>query len=318
MTEITAFDIRLLDRDLVERVLRDAIEPSLRLRELEWLSTFPPRIVLSADLVGGTSLIVKLAPEDEPHAFDAEAYQLNYLEERGLLHVPRVLRNLSESELGGRPCLILERLPGLEWGSTSSFLRTSDAASLERELGEMIGRLHCEEAPAFGEVLPGSTPSFHTWPQFYGRWWQKRIDDLLCTDRLTAPTRDAVSWIHSNLSLLLASSETPRLIHGALNASSVLCAGPERGARPWRVSGVLHPALAYGHPELDLAHLETHLGVGRSFFDAYRAHRTTDLGYARRKRVYFLYAALDKVRVHGQTQDILHAMDLVRQILRDS
>ena len=139
---------------------------------------------------------------------------------------------------------------------------------------------------------------------------------MLHSDRLDPPTVDAVAWIHGNLPRLLDSSDVPRLVHGNLGPTKILCAQREGQGGRWGVSGILDPGLLFAHCEVDLAGLELLATVDDVFFASYRKRKPVAEGYDLRKHIYMLYAVLDCVRLYGDTHYILDAMDRVREILR--
>jgi fructosamine-3-kinase len=295
-------------------MIRVDVDPGARVQSLTPLSGSATRPVLRADLDGGESLVIKVRPGEGLGIFDAEAHQLAHLAKESPLPVPRVLAHRKDGAAGPYTYLILSAVPGVPWERFHTFAGLDQRARVQRELGSLIGRLHREcVSPVFLEVVPSGARSYRSWPELFSSLWQERIEGLLAADRLDPQTLDGVEWIHKNLGRLLATRDIPRLTHGNLGGTKILCA--EAGGE-WRVSGLLDPALSYAHREVDLALLELRAGVVEDFFDGYREHIPIDAEYALRKKIYMLYFTLEEVRVLGQTHQILRVIDLVQEVLR--
>jgi hypothetical protein len=298
----------------IEAMLQLDLDRGAKVQAISTLSGSAKNPVLRADLEGGESVIIKVRPGEGQGAFDAEAHQLSLLAELSPLPVPRVLAHRKDGAAGPFTYLILSAVPGVPWARFHTFAGLDQRARIQRELGSLMGRLHRQcVAPAFAEVLPSRCRSYRSWPDLFSSLWHERIEGLLSADRLDPQTLDAVEWIHKNLGRLLVTRDIPRLTHGNLGGTKILCAEVEG---EWRVSAVLDPALAYAHREVDLALLELRAGIDESFFEGYREHIPIDAEYAERKKIYMLYFTLEDVRIHGQTHHILQVIDLIQGILR--
>jgi len=303
--------------EVIERIARFAIHRAARVRAVTTLSGRSINPVLSVELDGGPSIILKIRHGVGHSPFWAEAYQLQYLAEKQILPVPRVLAHGSDGANGPYTYLILERLPGIQWAAAQASLTSSQWRLLQEELGTLIGTLHREvTADAFGDVLPESSRPSGSWADFFSRMWRDRIQELLNSDRLDPPTLEAVAWIHGNLPRLLDSNDAPRLVHGNLGPTKILCAERKGQGERWGVSGILDPALLFAHCEVELAGLELLEAADDVFLASYRKQKPLAEGYDLRKRIYMLYTVLDQVRLYGDTHYILNAMDRVRDLLR--
>jgi fructosamine-3-kinase len=173
--------------------------------------------------------------------------------------------------------------------------------------------MHAEcTASRYGELLREARPGYSSWPALFSALWARRLDAVIAADRLDGPTLDAVGWIHKNLNQLVATNDVPRLVHGNFSGSRVLC-HPQDGK--WKVSGILEPALLFGHHEIDLALLEFLCGVDKNFFECYTRNIPISEGFELRKHVYMLYYALEDVRLYGNTHHILAAVEYTREVL---
>ena len=305
-----------LDLDAVTRLLKESIDSSAEVRDVTLVLRGVQTNVIEIELEAGDRYVLKLRPEEAKCAFANEAYQLRTLQQKAPFPVPRVF---SHGPFEGHDFLLFEKLPGMDLRRARTAQGRREREQLERDWGRLLGKLHqSSTGPRFGEVLPGKPPGCRSWPELYSRLWQHRIERLLRSDRLPGPVLDAVSWVHSSLPRLLSADDVPRLIHGNLDPSRVLCEPTGEEDFGWRISGVTDPNLAYGSHELDLAMLELHRGLDESFLDGYRSEMPIDDGYELRKQVYILYANLEKVRTHGSAHHVLGAMDILERLLRQA
>jgi len=304
----------VVDSQVVERILRSEIASLGPIVRVHPLAATPGVAAFGADVEGGQSFFLKLCDGAGQDAFDVEAYQLGYLAAKSPLPVPKVLSLSKDGKTFPFTYLLLGGVQGVPWSRLDPSTSGREREEVERDLAGLLGRMHAEvTASRFGEVLPDPSPSYGSWPELLSALWAGRLDEVMVADRLDSPTQDAVGWIHKNLNHLVATSEPPRLVHGNFSPARVLC-NPEGGK--WKVSGVLEPALLYGHPEIDLAFLEFLCGVGKSFYECYTRHLAIPEGFDLRKYVYMLYFALEDVRLYGNTHHILAAVEYAREVLR--
>ena len=302
-----------LGTDAVERMVRMDLDPQARVRSVVLLCRPGPNIVLRVHLEEGGILVCKVRGGEGLDVFEREAYQLSYLAGQPGLSVPKVLAHRRDGAAGPFTYMLLSCLPGIPWSRFQSHTPRQEKLP-QRQLGDMLGRMHAEmTALQFSEVLPGPSPRFPSWTRLFAHLWEKRLEEVVCSDRLDALTLDAVEWIHRNLSSLIEADDGPRLIHGNLSGDSILL---RESDGTWAVSGFLDPALCYGHCEVDLALLDLHCQIDERFFESYTQHLPVDEGYAIRKYVYMLYFVLDSVRLYGNTHDILSAVDCSRAVLQ--
>jgi len=301
-----------LDTDRFERIIRAHLDPSSRFSQPAPVPSSTGDTVWRADVEGGSSYMLRTRSPGGA-SFDAEAFRLRYLADNSKLPVPRV------AGVSGRdspfPYLLTECVPGVSWEKLRGFAPLHERAAVQRQVGASLGRLHREtQAPAFHVIEPGTTERYASWPQFFSSLWASRIKHVLRTDRLEPRVLDGIEWIHGHLHRLLRTVETPRLIHGNLSSTRILVDPVDGG---WKLRGFLNPMPAYAHRELDLALMELRASPEPSFFEGYREELPIDEGYEFRKRIYMLYHVLDDVRLHGETHQILTAMDLVTGIVRE-
>jgi fructosamine-3-kinase len=88
---------------------------------------------------------------------------------------------------------------------------------------------------------------------------------------------------------LIEAPAAPALVHGDIWASNLL-------VQDGRITGVLDPALYYGHPEVELAYIFLFHSFGQSFLQRYQALRPISPGFfEERIHVYQLYPLLSHV-----------------------
>jgi fructosamine-3-kinase len=305
-----------LEPGTVEQIARLDVDPAAQVEAIDSLSTVSINTVLRVTLAGGRRVVLKVRAGEGQRVFDREAFQLVRLAEKSALPVPRVLAHRKDGAAGPYTYLILGEVPGVPWGRLQTVAPPGGRAQVERELGILLARLHRENAgPAFAELLPQPSPGYRSWPEFFSSLWRDRILELLRTDRLDPQALDAIQWIHDHLPRFIATRDDPRLIHGNLGPAKLMV---EEKDGSWRLSGVLGPLLAHAHREVDLALLELRCGIGPAFFAGYASELPIEDGFERRKKVYKLYSVLDDVRLHGGTHHILSALEIVREIIRES
>lgn len=304
-----------VDESAVERLLQRVIDPDARVAAVRGLAVFSESTVLLVELAGGRRLVCKLRHGGESAAFEREAYQLSYLADRVGLEVPEVLATGRADEIGPSTCYMIRGcLDGVPWERFLALSRPRDREPAERQLGEALGRMHAElTSLQFHEILPDASREYSHWSELFRSLWDSRVESVLASDRLDSVTVEAVEGIHQNLAALLTFDDRPRLIHGHLTASSVLC---RQGSGGWAIAGFLDPVLCYGHHEVDLALVEYRLRASPAFFDAYRERMPIHEGYELRKYVYMLYSVLEDVGLFGNTHHILGAIELTREILQ--
>ena len=302
---------RLDNPEWFERIIHADLGPT-RVSQLVSVPSSTGDVVWRVDVEDGPSYMLRTRPPGGA-SFEEEAFRLRYLAEHSKLPVPRVVGvsgNGAES-----PYLLTQCVPGVSWEKLRRFAPLHERAAVQREIGICLGRLHREtQGRTFCVIEPGTMKRYTSWPQFFSSLWASRIKHILRTDRLEPRVLDGIEWIHGNLRRLLRTVETPRLIHGNLCGTRILVDPADGG---WKLRGFLNPMPAYAHRELDLALMEMRASPEPSFFEGYREELPIDEGYEFRKKIYMLYHVLDDVRLHGETHQILTAMDLVNGIVRE-
>lgn len=172
--------------NVIERIARVATHRAARVRAVTPLSGRSINPVLAVEIAGGPSIVVKIRRGAGRGLFEAEAYQLQYLAEKRILSVPRVLAHGSDRANGPYTYLVLERLPGIQWAVAQATLATPHRWLLQEELGALIGTLHREvTGNAFGEVLPTRSRPCGDWADFFAS----------CDETASRSCSTAIDWI---------------------------------------------------------------------------------------------------------------------------
>lgn len=199
---------------------------------------------------------------------EAEADQLAVLDDRTPIPVPGVIA-YDDS------WLVLEAVDGDH--------EFSDRAA--RAAAELTVALHDVAGDAFGFPVttyrgPFAQPNERVddWVEFYARHRLRWAIDL-AVDRgvIDAGLADRLEGVVKACDRLLEPPDTPTLLHGDLWAENVLAVDD-------RITGVLDPALWYGHREVELAYVDWTDSFGDPFFDRYERLRGIDEGFWETRR----------------------------------
>lgn len=230
-----------------------------------------------------------------PGFFEAEARALAMLTAFGL-PTPKVLAVDAS-------CLVLEWLEP-----------ASPTPEAMREAGRQLAALHQQRGPSFGldhDNFMGAIPQDNrpvepdTFPHFFR---ERRLLPFIRLARLESRTARRLERLPLDT---LLSPTTPRLVHGDLWSGNLHIAtvGPR----------FIDPAIAYGHPEQDLAMTRLFGGFSPAFYEGYReacevGASPFDKGLAERLEVLTLYPLLVHVALFGggylrQVEAILDRFD---------
>jgi fructosamine-3-kinase len=241
------------------------------------------------EMPDGERLVAKI-DEKRTGNLEVEARMLRYLQE----HVPDVPSpDVVHSDPG---LLLMSWLPGT----------TGCGPTAEHDFARVLAALHGHEGRRFGfefDTVIGPIPQPNTWsrdwPAFFG---EHRLAHCarLCRDagQLDKRTTRRIEELSERLGALLPAPERPSLLHGDLWSGNVMTSGS-------RVTGLIDPALYYGHPEAELAFLTLFRTVGDRFFHLYRSLRGIDRSdfeefLDERRHLYNLYPLLVHLRLFGE------------------
>ncbi len=174
-------------------------------------------------------------------------------------------------------------------------------AQVQEHAAVVIAALHDHAGPAFGfeydTVIGGlhqPNPREHRWVDFFrDHRLLYMAGEAASAGRLPAPVHRRIEALAARLGEMLEEPPHPSLLHGDLWGGNVL-------AYQGRLSGLIDPALYWGHPEIELAFTTLFSTFGTAFFDRYHEMRPITPGFFKERRdLYNLYPLLVHVRLFG-------------------
>ena len=239
--------------------------------------------VYSVSAADGTRWVAKVDGSGAG-TLDVEGFMLDYLATHSDLPVPSVRHAAPE-------LLILEHLPG----------STGCSGAAELHAAELLAALHGVASPRSGferDTLIGSLPQPNPWSDSWVSFFaEHRLMHMVRLGReagqLPPDTAARIERIASRLERWIDEPDAVSLVHGDVWSGNVLSEGQ-------RVTGLIDPAIYYGHAEVELAFITMFNTFGKRFFDRYRELRPLDDGFFEQRRLlYMLYPILVHVRLFG-------------------
>lgn len=245
-----------------------------------------PSLVLSN---GHDAVFVKLG--QGPFAADQiqqEANGLRLLRDVGKVRTPRVIATLNIIERN-QAVLILEALP-----------ETTERQSEHwRQMGRALAQLHTTKGPRFGlathcywgSLYQDNTPH-DDWPEFF---WQRRViprlQAALASGNLPHDLAQQIDGLRDHLKEWCGPAIAPTLLHGDAQQNNFLCT----------IDGIyfIDPSAYYGHPEIDLAHIDFFAPTPAEFFAGYQEITPIDPDFTRRRDLWRIPAWLAMIEVDG-------------------
>jgi fructosamine-3-kinase len=254
--------------------------------------------VYAATLADGSQVVVKVDRRAEPQ-LAIEGMMLRYLAETSALPVPNVYH--SEPAL-----LIMQFLPGHS--------RFDDRA--EAHAAELLAQLHDISADAYGfqadtliGLLPQPNPWNTDWIDFFATQRLLHLGQIAVQmDRMPVAMLHRLEALCRRLDEFIDAPPASSLVHGDVWSSNLL-------VQDSRVTGVLDPAIYYGHPEVELAYIFLFHSFGQPFLQRYHSLRPIAPGFfEERIHVYQIYPLLSHVCHFGghYVQDTAEKLSLLR------
>ncbi|MEM7130618.1 MAG: fructosamine kinase family protein [Chloroflexota bacterium] len=168
-----------------------------------------------------------------------------------------------------------------------------------REIGQALAQIHSVKADSFGlashcywgDLYQDNTPH-ENWPDFF---WRCRVEPRLKaavdSGNLPLPYVPRVESIGNRLADLCGPIIEPSLLHGDAHQNNFI--STHDGAV------LIDPAVYYGHPEIDLAHVDFFAPVPDALFDGYQEIAPIDAGFTQRRDLWRLPSWLAMVQVDG-------------------
>ena len=168
--------------------------------------------------------MLKISPYRVDRSYESESHNLDLLRSVGI-PTPRVYQCVTGTLDDPNSYLLMEFMPGVDLNIARHQASAEQSEVIQRELAEMVLAIHQNTGPAYGRVIPNGISASETWPEFfrdvYGPTWQ----EMQKLTVLPIKTRKLLDKLHERLDPLIAHSDVPRLVHGDLWASNLLCAG---------------------------------------------------------------------------------------------
>ncbi len=237
---------------------------------------------------GTTAVFAKFSPAANGlDQFEVEMAGLRYLAARAGVLVPTPIGAIA---VPGGSVLVMEAAQAVE--------RTPPQW---REIGRTLARIHrikghfCgfEEQGYFGSTFQDNRP-ISDWVSFYieRRLWPSLAAAINAGQLPTGVIRKVEKLILRLPTLDIPPVE-PVLLHGDAQQNNYISTAA--GAV------VIDPAVYYGNPEFDLAHLETFQEVPRDVFDGYQEELPIDPGFYERRELWRVAAYLLCVALAGES-----------------
>lgn len=168
-----------------------------------------------------------------------------------------------------------------------------------RQIGHTLALIHENQGTQFGLDTHNYFGPFYQdnrslpdWPTFYAerRLWP-RFMGAINAGHLSTDVIRQVEKLILRIPSLCDSSVIPTLLHGDAQNNNFI--STETG------TVVIDPAIYYGHPEMDLAHVDFFRPVPGELFEGYRERLPIDSGFWERRELWRVYSYLAVVEVDG-------------------
>ncbi len=234
--------------------------------------------------------------DSESGTLHIEGFMLEYLAKHSSLPVPEV-------KFASPHLLLMQFMRG----------STGCPPLCEAEVGRMLAVLHSVTAPQYGferdTVIGGlqqPNPWCDSWLSFFAEHrllsMGRRIFDM---GRIGKRRMMQIERMAGSLNRWLEEPDKPSLLHGDMWSGNVLSSAS-------RITGVLDPALYYGHSEAEVAFVTLFRTFGDRFFRAYEASRPLDDDFRDvRRHIYNVYPLMVHVHLVGGTyaEDLRGVLD---------
>lgn len=220
-----------------------------------------------------------------PEQFDVELSGLRTLAEKAGVLIPQPVGIVS---IDAGTLLIMAAVESVERGPRQW-----------REIGRTLARIHQVKGTTHGFESDGFWGPLHQdntptsdWPTFFR---DRRLLPLLRTaidsGNLPSPFASQVEKLASRLPDLCGLSVAPTLLHGDAQQNNFI--STEEGCY------VIDPAAYYGHPEMDLALLDSFQPIPNEVFDGYSEEMPIDPGFWERRNLWRIPLYLAAVALEG-------------------
>lgn len=184
-----------------------------------------------------------------------------------------------------------------------------------RQIGRALAQVHkvkwdrcgLESHCYFGDLRQDNGP-ITDWPSFYQeRRLQPRLKLAVDSGHLPVNLIPEIEKVISRLPQLCGPKIEPSLLHGDAHLNNIMSTN--------RGPVMIDPSVHYGHPEIDLAWLDSWLPVSEEVFAGYRETTSIDPGFIERRDLWRIAGWLGVVAVDGGSLYLDWLMSAVRKYL---
>lgn len=222
---------------------------------------------------------------DAEQQFNVEIVNLQNLSEMTGVLVPRIVGIVGT---GAGWLLIMEALDAVARGHNEW-----------RQIGKTLARIHRVKGASFGFERDGYWGPIHqdntplsNWATFFG---ERRLTPLyklaVHSGKLPAAVATRIENLIVRLPELCGPEVTPTLLHGDSQQNNFISTAGD--------TYVIDPAIYYGHPEMDLALIDSFQPAPSIVFDAYAEEMSVDKGFRERRHLWRLPIYLAAVALEG-------------------
>ena len=282
---------------MLRQVVHDWAGADAELSEFTPLAGGSINTTLLLTLKDTTRCVLKITPHRVDLAYEDEVLQLELLRKAGV-PTPDVHRLHNGSLESPFSYLIMQFVDGVDLNAARGRCTPEQFDGLQRDLAEIMLRLHATKGEQFMRISRRDFPKFSTWHAFYRDVFDGIWKEVEKTNILPIKLRKTVHKLHDHLDRFLHYDGTPRLLHWDVWATNILATADSAGT--WSVSAVLDPNCKYGCPEAELAYMDLFHTATPVFFKAYQQDVKLPAEYHQvRKPIYQLYSLLNHVRLFG-------------------
>lgn len=273
-------------RTTIETIISDYTKQKWKITSINDLSdrAVHPCAILSD---GTFSVFIKYSKDLEGYQqFENEFNSLKYLKSKAAIRIPRLI-GVFPNEMG--TLFIQEALQEIKRNT----LQWS-------QIGKTLACIHQVKSDYFGFHCNGyHGPLFldnkqdQDWLTFYTeRRIRPNLKTAVDSGNLPASIVLQVEKIINRLPELCGPNITPSLLHGDAQQNNFICTSEG--------TYVIDPAIHYGHPELDLAYLDSWQPVSNEVFEAYKEILPIDPGFSERRSLWLISLYLAAVAIEGE------------------
>lgn len=282
---------------VLRRIVQDWTGTSAELKEVKPLVGGCINTTLRVTTQAGDRAVLKISPHRVNRRYVTEVHQLDVLR-RIDIPTPQVYSVNLASLDNPDSYILMEFVEGVNLDEARERCTDEQYDQVQTHLAELVLRMHEHSAELYGRVDGGDEKSYESWPRFYREVYGEIWEETEKHPSLPVKVRKQIAKVHAKLDTLLAHDDRPRLVHGDMWATNILCKPDEAGK--WGVSCVLDPNCKYAHYESEIAYLELFKTVTPAFMKAYQRHNKLDGDYQRiRRPIYQMYELINHLRSFG-------------------